>query len=228
MPAPTVRASRSRRLSQGLSGSEKGSPIRPPIRLGHEQSHRCAQRGATRLRENKVTVTRNIATEACRQADNGDFLARVKRKLASNLRSPSRKRPDWRSRAANVSSMSVPYALVFDIGGGSTELIWSEQGRAGYEIECSLPFGVVNLAEHFSTDVIDHDCYETMVHEIARKLPAFCNNNSINSRVQEGLVQMLGTSGTVTTRRCLDLPYYSRSRIDGLKLKFQDISAASR
>ena len=121
---------------------------------------------ASKLRENKVTVTRNIATEACRQADNGgDFLARVKREAGLEFETISCQEE---ARLAitgcqRLLDEQAPYALVFDIGGGSTELIWSKQGQSGkYEIAdvLSLPFGVVNLAEHCRTDVIDQNCYE--------------------------------------------------------------------
>ena len=189
-----------------------------------------------RLRENKVSVTRNIATEACRQADNGDdFLARIKRETGLEFEAISCQE-EARLAITGCQCLldeNAPYALVFDIGGGSTELIWSERGQNGnYEIAdvLSLPFGVVNLAEHCGTNVIDQNCYETMVRDIAKKLPAFCEKNGIIARVREGLVQMLGTSGTVTTLGAvhLNLPYYSRSRIDGLELNFEDIAAASR
>ena len=121
--------------------------------------------------------------------------------------------------------MSIPYALVFDIGGGSTELIWSKLGQGdSYEIAdvLSLPLGVVNLSEHCRTDVIDHDCCETMVHDIARKLPAFCNNNT-HQRARAGRVgPNVGDirNGHNAGRCVFDLPYYSRSRIDGLELNF--------
>ena len=41
---------------------------------------------------------------------------------------------------------------------------------------------------------------------------------------------MLGTSGTVTTLGAihLKLPFYSRSRIDGLEMGFEDITSASK
>ena len=193
----------------------------------------CALKNCARIRS---AVTRNIATEACRQADNGnDFLDRIKREAGLEFETISC-REEARLAITGCQCLlneKAPYALVFDIGGGSTELIWSRYGQNGdiYEIAdvLSLPFGVVNLAEHCRTDIIEQNCYETMVHDISKKLPSFCDNNRIKQRVQQGLVQMLGTSGTVTTLGAmhLNLPYYSRSRIDGLELNFEDISAAS-
>ena len=191
---------------------------------------------AVKLRQNKVSVTRSIATEACRKANNGDdFLIQIKRETGLEFETIS-SQEEARLAITGCQCLldeNAPYALVFDIGGGSTELIWSKLGQNGsYEIAdvLSLPFGVVNLSEHCRTDIIEQNCYEKMVHDIAKKLPAFCNNNRINERVQEGLVQMLGTSGTVTTLGAmhLKLPYYSRSLIDGLELNFEDISATSR
>ena len=231
-PGFQVAASFSRvvRLGEGLASSGRLSDTAMSRTI--DALSVCAER----LRENKVSVTRNIATEACRQADNGDdFLARIKRETGLEFETISCQE-EARLAITGCQCLldeNAPYALVFDIGGGSTELIWSKRGQRGsYEIAdvLSLPFGVVNLAEHCGTDVIDQNCYEMMVCDIAKQLSVFCVSNSINTRVQDGLVQMLGTSGTVTTLGAmhLNLPYYSRSRIDGLELKFEDISAASR
>ena len=62
-------------------------------------------------------------------------------------------------------------ALLFDIGGGSTELAWvrtDPNGRPeliGYD---SLPVGVVTLAERFGQAGFDADGFEAMVDDVAR------------------------------------------------------------
>jgi len=189
-----------------------------------------------KLKENNVCATRNIATEACRQASNGEeFLSRIRERTGLEFETISC-HEEARLALAGCQSLldeKAPYALVFDIGGGSTELIWSKLSDSEkYEIidVLSLPFGVVNLSEHYGTNIVDKDCYEAMVEDIAEKLPPFCDKNTIGQRVTEGLVQMLGTSGTVTTLGAvhLKLPFYSRSQIDGLEMGFEDITSASK
>jgi len=231
-PGFQVTASFSRvvRLGEGLASS--GSLSQTAMDRAIEALNICSEK----LRENNVATTRNIATEACRQADNGeDFLRRIDEETGLKFETIS---CHEEARLAMTGCQSLldenaPYALVFDIGGGSTELIWSKLNENGkYEIidVLSLPFGVVNLSEHCGTNIVDKECYESMVDDISGKLPPFCGKNGIGKLVRDGLVQMLGTSGTVTTLGAvhLKLPYYSRSRIDGLEIGFEDLTLASK
>jgi exopolyphosphatase/guanosine-5'-triphosphate,3'-diphosphate pyrophosphatase len=77
---------------------------------------------------------------------------------------------------------------------------------------------------------INCQTYEEMVNHVAIKLPIFCERNDIKKYIENKLVQMLGTSGTVTTLGAvhLNLNRYDRSLIDGLKLSFQNIELTSK
>ena len=57
----------------------------------------------------------------------------------------------------------------------------------------------------------------------------FSDRNDIPSHIDQRRVQMLGTSGTVTTLGAisLNLPRYLRSRVDGLDLSFHEIQNIS-
>ena len=87
----------------------------------------------------------------------------------------------------------------------------------------------MTLSEICGTGEVSRDAYENMVETVARHLPAFCRRNRIAGRVGRGRVQMLGTSGTVTTLGAvhLELPRYSRSHIDGLHIDFDALGRAS-
>ena len=191
---------------------------------------------SAKLREFDVTRSRIIATEACRRAANcAEFLDDISDRTGLQLETISY---EEEARLAlvgcqNLLTKAAPYALVFDIGGGSTELTWAHR-VADHRFEIldvlSLPFGVVTLAEDSQADQIGEAGYTTMVDEIAAHLPPFCAANGIGEKVRHGQVQMLGTSGTVTTLGAvhLNLPYYSRSRIDGLEMAFDQLSQATR
>ena len=218
------------RLGEGLAGS--GRLSNTAMDRAIEALSICSQK----LRENKVITSRNIATEACRQARNGgEFLLRIKQETDLAFETISFKEE---ARLALTGCQSLltdnsDYALVFDIGGGSTELTWSRLNETRrYEIidVLSLPFGVVNLSEQHGNDMTGKGFYESTVENIANELSPFCTKNRINEYVRGGQVQMLGTSGTVTTLAAvhLQLPYYTRSRIDGLELSFEDILFASK
>ncbi len=190
---------------------------------------------AAKLSDLGVVRTRNIATEACRSAANCDaFLDRIKTETGLQFEAiPC----EEEARLALLGCQSLlrseaPYAVVFDIGGGSTELTWAHR-RDGERFEIldvmSMPVGVVNLAERRGCE-IDAAAYAEMVDEIAARIPPFCAKNDIRAHVERGEVQMVGTSGTVTTLGAvyLRLPQYSRQRVDGLVIDFQSLDEASR
>jgi exopolyphosphatase / guanosine-5'-triphosphate,3'-diphosphate pyrophosphatase len=192
-----------------------------------------------KLKSFDVVQSRNIATEACRRADNCDeFLARIDEETGLGFEAIT---SNEEARLALKGCQSLlhpeqPYAVVFDIGGGSTEIIWAKKNNpedsADFEIldVLSLPLGVVTLAEECGIYEINNECYQNMVSDISSKLPAFCERNDIKSKVANNQVQMLGTSGTVTTLGAvhLDLSHYDRSQIDGLDLTFDELNHASR
>jgi len=100
---------------------------------------------ADKLRQHGVTNVRLVATEACRRARNGNhFLAMVRRETGLRLELI---RPEEEARLAVISCAPLvdPAArqvLVFDIGGGSTELVWIDLSDVAPE---DRPQAIVNL-----------------------------------------------------------------------------------
>ncbi|HSR72028.1 MAG TPA: Ppx/GppA family phosphatase, partial [Kiloniellales bacterium] len=135
---------------------------------------------------------------------------------------------------------AVPNALVFDIGGGSTELGWMQLPEDGGffgdgaapELAgwCSLPIGVVTLAERHGGRRVTAAAYRAMVEEVEAAVAPFEAEHRLAERVAAGRLQMLGTSGTVTTLAGIeqDLPRYQRTRVDGRYLDFATVAAISR
>src|ERR1700743_247460 len=82
---------------------------------------------ASKIRRNGVTRPPTIATEACRRACNGeDFLAKVKARtgLCFEVIPPAEEARLALASCENLLDPSMPYALLIDIGGGSTEVCW--------------------------------------------------------------------------------------------------------
>lgn len=97
-------------------------------------------------------------------------------------------------------------ALLFDIGGGSTEIAWirvPEGARAGMPPELigylSLPLGVVTLAERAGQDCFTERGFCDVVDEVAHHLAEFDQVHRIGQEIRAGGVRLMGTSGTVTT-----------------------------
>ena len=169
-----------------------------------------------------VTRARGVATEACRRADNcEEFLDLVKGEtgLALDIITTGEEAELALIGSAPLLNGDVRYALVFDIGGGSTELMFVEltaPGRPHVLNVTSLPCGVVNLSERYGSHDIPSNTYEAMVGEVSSLLLPFETANGISAQVQASELQILGTSGTVTTLAAvnLGLPKYDRSQVD--------------
>jgi exopolyphosphatase/guanosine-5'-triphosphate,3'-diphosphate pyrophosphatase len=195
----------------------------------------CGEKIAAR----NVARGRYVATEACRRATNCEaFLARVHEKVGLEIEIIS-SREEARLVVAGCAPLlhpRIPYAIVFDIGGGSTEIVWlrlarGPDGRRGPHIlgAASLPFGVVTLTDRFGGAEVSPTTYGLMIAEAAAALIPFERNHRILRHVRAGRVQMLGSSGTVTTLAGihLALPRYIRAMVDGSMLTFEQIAAVS-
>ena len=188
---------------------------------------------AGKIRNRGVMDTRAIATEACRQAVNGDdFLNRVESETSLTMKiiTAVDEAELTLSGCAPLLNTGRPKALIFDIGGGSTELMWIDTSSGGPPKALdilSLPIGVVGLAEEFGKDALAADTFEIIVARVTEALKPFEDRHLIASEIDAGRVHMLGTSGTVTTLGAiyLDLPRYDRSRVDGLSIRMESIKA---
>jgi exopolyphosphatase / guanosine-5'-triphosphate,3'-diphosphate pyrophosphatase len=184
-------------------------------------------------------VGRYVATEACRRAANCDaFLTRVRDGLGLDIEiiSTAEEARLVVTGCAPLLDTRIPYAIVFDIGGGSTEVVWVRLKRdrvglrRGLQIlgSVSMPLGVVNLTDRFGGEV-SPAAYRAMVDEATGALQPFERRHRIARLIGAGRVQMLGSSGTVTTLAGihLALPRYTRALVDGSLLTFQQIAAVS-
>ena len=187
-----------------------------------------------KLERNRVGRARLVATEACRRAANGTaFTARVAQRtgLVPDIISPREEASLALAGCASLLDPLVPWALVFDIGGGSTELIWVSNSPAGQTVMGvqSIPTGVVTLAEQWATKLATQTGYAEVVESIRTAFRPFEALHAIGAMMSGNLVQMLGTSGTVTTLGALHLGLdrYDRSKVDGLELGFADIAAVT-
>ncbi len=193
---------------------------------------------ADKIARRNVTCMRHVATEACRVADNADeFIARVKRETGLNLDIISAKE-EARLAVMGCQSLIAPgnrHALVFDIGGGSTELIWVRVhpgNRSEISGWMSIPWGVVNLSESYGVvgKSVPREQYAQMIAIVEKHLKEFEAAHRVSEVIRRKQTQFLGTSGTVTTLASLhlELPRYAREKVDGAWMKSKDIHALSR
>jgi exopolyphosphatase/guanosine-5'-triphosphate,3'-diphosphate pyrophosphatase len=175
---------------------------------------------------------RLIATEACRAASNADgFRNRVAAETGIRLEVIDRE-TEAALAVIGCSPLLDPQgrgAILFDIGGGSTELVRIERDPGEHDARprtkawMSIPLGVVTLAEHFGGRDVTPQSYALMVREIAQYIAPFASEHGGDLRD----MHLLGTSGTVTTLAGvhLNLARYDRRRIDGVWMSDADVTA---
>ena len=197
---------------------------------------------ADKLRRRNVHLARSVATEACRRASNGGaFIERVRHETGIVLDVISA-REEARLAVLGCHILLEPGhgpALIFDIGGGSTELVLIESGPTVPRILdwVSVPWGVVSLSEtcgeEGASETARHDRYARMRQMVADSFAAFSGRLSpLRDAAVAGSgppLRLLGTSGTVTTLASvhLDLPQYDRNAVDGLVVPAESMRAIS-
>jgi exopolyphosphatase/guanosine-5'-triphosphate,3'-diphosphate pyrophosphatase len=189
---------------------------------------------AEKLRRRNVSLSRSVATEACRRATNGrEFVERVRdvTGIVLDIIEPAE---EARLAVLGCHKLLEPGdgpALIFDIGGGSTELVLIDQDDGTPKIRAwwSAPWGVVSLTESEGKEALEGSdrlkAYKRM-HERARR--SFANFATMLPENREG-IRLLGTSGTVTTLASvhLALPFYDRRAVDGLHVPIEAMQKIS-
>lgn len=231
--APTFRVcdsfSRIVRLGEGVSSS--GGLSEDAMERTLSALKACQKK----LSRYNLAGMRYVATEACRRAANGrEFLDKVKEETGLYIDIIS---SEEEARLAFLGCSSLlkdnsKRAVVFDIGGGSTELMWidmgaDESGKQAHKIVdwLSIGFGVMNLADKFGGSGFAELTFDDMVKFLVERVRPFDEANQISQAIGDTHVQLLSTSGTVTTLAAihLELPRYDRARIDGITLPISDI-----
>ena len=178
--------------------------------------------------------SRFVATAACRRAKNcKEFLDLVKKETGLTIETISSKEE---SRLAVVGCIpllnrNIKRALVFDIGGGSTEISLARvtnSGKTFIEGFVSLPYGVVTISEAFPSQDMTALAYDTIIERTHKLLKEFDEKYNIREAIKNQEIQIIGTSGTVTVLGAvhLNLPRYNRSAVDGISITRQDIDRA--
>jgi exopolyphosphatase/guanosine-5'-triphosphate,3'-diphosphate pyrophosphatase len=228
------------RLGAGLART--GELAEPNMDAAIEAIKVCA----SKMKAKSVVRWRCIATQACREASNGEaFLARVKQETGLTFESIS---PRVEARLSvmgvlNIIDPKMDIALVIDIGGGSTELSWVDIrkfdtnkmskriSRPPISAWVSLPVGVVNLSETFPETPDDlAGWYESMKAHVRQMLEDRNSSTKFANVFKYGRGHLVGTSGTITSLAGvhLKLPYYQRNKIDGIWANSSDLVGTAR
>lgn len=185
-----------------------------------------------KMRRRGVTRMWNVATQACREAENGeDFVKTVHEhsKIKLEIIDPKEEARLAVMGCKELLDTNYNRGIIFDIGGGSTEIIWIEfcEKRIPEIIDwISIPLGVVNLSEEYGTKAALPDAhYVEMKERVKEHIVPFEEKHNVKTSIDTNKVQLMGTSGTVTTLTSMHLnqAVYDRSEVDGAWMKSHDL-----
>ena len=241
----------SKSVRLGLDLERTGSLSNAGINRTLQALHVCSRK----LRKLGVNNSRLVATEACRRAKNGEqFMSRIRNETGLRLEVIN---PAEEARLAVVSCSPLleplaEHVLVVDIGGGSTELVWVDLSgvapvakmktmldlRPGIADVTSLPgarivdwisvpLGVATLMQRFSDVLEDGAKFALMACYFEEMLESFSPYHDLVDPSILSKLQIIGTSGTVTTLGAmhLGLKRYDRNKVDGLRMRASDVNA---
>ncbi len=203
--------SRTVRLGEGLA--QTGALSEAAITRAISALKVCA----ARLAHHRPTRLRAIATEACRRATNAHELiarARIEAGIELEILGSDEEAHLAALGCAALLGKRHRGALVFDIGGGSTEIIWLRRRGAATvnAFSASVPVGVVTLAENGGDQ-----SYEKLRVDMRRLFASVRRRMARIGEFRPRTHHLLGGSGTVTTLGAIaqGLARYDRNKVDG-------------
>ena len=202
---------------------------------------------ADKIRRRGVSEVRAVATQACREAANGQaFIAAVAERtgLQLDVITPREEAQLAVAGCLDLLDRQSRAALVLDVGGGSTELSWIDLAEPGLRVEPrqmahwrlpikawqSTPIGVVTLAERFpEVGAGDVAGYRRMVETVKAEIGACADAAPFRKIFASGNAHIVGTSGAITSLAGvhLRLKRYDRAKVDGLWMSRDDCAHAA-
>ncbi|MEE2695403.1 MAG: hypothetical protein VX976_03490 [Pseudomonadota bacterium] len=183
---------------------------------------KCLKFFSKKLIEYKVNNYRCVATEACRQVINPEFFVeRVEKESGINVEVISSFEEAKLSIKSchNYLKKINDKAMIFDIGGGSTEFTYFDFKRYKFHTR-SISYGVINLSE--KKDVYGDNLVEKELrdHFISFKNQVFGNN-------KEQFIS-IGSCSTATTLCAIsqNLKSFDLKKIEGYRMNIRKIKKA--
>lgn len=181
---------------------------------------------AEKINSYKIKYMRCVATAACREASNREeFLTEIRLKTGLEIEVISAAEEARLAivGCADLLDTSTRYAIAFDIGGGSTEVMWMElfPHKLPQIIQLtSLPLGVITVGETLRNESMHSAFLQKIRSAVAAEMKTFCDKAYIYPQLRKKNIQLIGASGTITTLAALymNLDRYDRVRVSGLQL----------
>ncbi len=175
------------------------------------------------IASHNVFMTSAVATSALREADNSSiFIQKTREEAGLEINIISGKEEAAITSSGMIIDIIPPEsALMTDIGGGSTELIFYDQGKLSQTLSVNL--GVVYLANKYMTkDPPSHIDLNQMDKEISGIIME--KAAGIKDLIKDSTV-FLGTAGTVTALAAItqNLLLFDHNRVHNFILTLQKV-----
>ncbi|CCU77597.1 Exopolyphosphatase [Halanaerobium saccharolyticum subsp. saccharolyticum DSM 6643] len=166
--------------------------------------------------EFQVDRVRIVGTSALRDVENSYLLTEKIKDLGLKLEIISGEKEAKLNYLGAVSNLEDNFLLV-DIGGGSTEFIWSNSSEINFK---SLDVGCVRMTEKFIADPNE----KISLAEI-NEIQSYVDNSLSKELELDKKFKVKGVGGTITTLAAvkLALEVYDSSKIEDLKLKYSEL-----
>lgn len=202
------------KLGEGLYGNNKFSSE------AMERTMRCLSQYYEDICTYGVLHYRAVATASCRMAANGGKFVKMVDELCGiklEIISPEEEALLNLRGAQMNASPGVPYLLVYDLGGGSTEITLAtndEHPKILYTV--SIPWGARNAAEAFDLVEYDEERADELRAEVKKYTQQFLNGSEF--LMYKNQCECIATSSTPL--RLLSMVWntegYNKDRIDGM------------
>lgn len=174
------------------------------------------------MKKYQVETYRAIATASCRMAENGAaFVNQVKEKTGIELEVIDG-REEARLNllgASQNAAQNAEYVVVYDLGGGSTEITLAKR-KPELEIiyTVSIPWGGRNAAEAYGLQEYNDENCRKLKNEIASYVTEFLKMSNLNNLRNN--VSLIATSSTPLRLAAMAFGHekYERERCDGMEI----------
>ena len=205
----------STRMGEGMSANNSFTP--EAIKRGLD----CFATYKSAMQEYNVKKYRAVATAACRMAKNGaDFLKQIKEQTNINVDiiSPLEEaRLNLNGAVLNTINRPYKYVVVFDIGGGSTEItLATNEPNAKILHTISIPLGARNSAEKFSLTEYNQTNADNLRKEIQNYTKDFIQKSQLEKYQNSFCVLATSSTALRLTHLCNGWTSYIREKADNV------------
>ena len=193
-----------------------------------ERTLNCLFDYKQKLDMNNVVAMRAIATAAMRKAKNGeDFLKDIYNETRINFEIIDEKeeaRLSLKGAMSHVKGQSK-YVLVYDIGGGSTEIsLAHNNSKADTIYSISIPWGTRNSSDEFKLNEYDPEIAEKLKEKILFYIKRFIKNSEYEKYKDQTKAIATSSIPLRLVSMIKGFEYYDRNQSDGLNATIEDIN----